>query len=501
MRGLETGKTRIRHAVFTEIARMAYEGGDHRQTLEELPARIVPGDGQGGDVFLERAVVGERLRAAMGLSVRSVSQYARLTEGVEESAIAERYYEPPLIDVIPFACNRCPDGRYVVTDLCQDCFEHPCTEICPRQAVARGGGRASIDPARCVRCGRCVEVCAFRAIVRQDRPCRAACGVDCIGSDAQGTATIDQSRCVSCGQCLVRCPFGAIVDKSQIFQTILALKSEVPVYVALAPSFVGQFGPAATAERMRAAFRRLGFADVYEVAIGADLCVVEEAEEFLLDVPGKHPFLVTSCCPSWCDMIKRMFPQLRESISVSLTPMVQTARMIKQCRAGCKVAFVGPCDAKKLEATRRSVRSDVDFVLTFEEVLGMFEARGIDFADVPPEEESPLTAASGDARRFAVAGGVADAVVHAIHAFDPDREVKVARAEGLAECKKLLRLAKAGRYDGYLLEGMACEGGCVAGAGTLQSIDRSRRLVEEAGAASSFSCALESSYKYFLPLP
>jgi iron only hydrogenase large subunit-like protein len=199
-------------------------------------------------------------------------------------------------------------------------------------------------------------------------------------------------------------------------------------------------------------------------------------------------------------MVRKMFPEFSANISVALTPMVLTARMIKKQHPGCKVVFVGPCDSKKLEASRKDVRSDVDFVLTFEEVLGMFEACGVEMSAISPEEEEPLSSAGGDARNFAVAGGVAQAVVNAIHSIDPTREVRVARADGLEECRKLLLMAKAGQFDGYLLEGMACPGGCVAGAGTLQPVEKSKKAVAAFADAADFACAVETEYKEFLPL-
>ncbi len=502
MRGLETGKARIRHQVFTAIARMAYEGGDYAQTLERLPYDISPGEiaEYRDSVFTERAVVGERLRLALGLDARKYSTYHRLSAHLDEAVVAEKYYNPPLINVIKFACNKCPDNVITVTDACQGCLEHPCMEVCPKNAITRQHGRAVIDQSLCIKCGKCTSACSFGAILRMERPCSKACGVKCIGSDSLGRADIDYTKCTSCGQCLVACPFGAIADKSQIFQTVLATREEAPVFVALAPAFVGQFGPAGKPEKMKAAFRRLGFADVYEVAVGADLCVMEEAEDFLKEVPAKHKFMVTSCCPSWADMVRKMFPEFTANISVALTPMVLTARMIKKQHPGCKVVFVGPCDSKKLEASRKNVRSDVDFVLTFEEVLGMFEARGVEMSSIPAEEEEPLSSAGGDARNFAVAGGVAQAVVNAIHSIDPTREVKVARADGLEECRKLLLMAKAGKFDGYLLEGMACPGGCVAGAGTLQPVEKSKKAVASFADAAAYACATETDYKEFLPL-
>lgn len=505
MRGMETGKTRVRHEVFTEIARMAYEGGSYARKLEELPYKICPGDPDEmgpyrTNMLLERAIVGERLRLAMGLPMRKLGEYNNISDSVAETIVAKKYYEPPLINVIKFACNRCPDDIVKVTDGCQGCLEHPCMEICPRQAITKVNGHAQIDPEKCIRCGKCINACSFSAIIRQERPCKKACGVAAIGKDEQGRAMIDYKKCTSCGQCLVNCPFGAISDKSQIFQTIMAIKSGTPVYVVLAPAFVGQFGPDATPEKMRAAFKRLGFEDVYEAAIGADLCVIEEAADFLEEVPKKHKFMVTSCCPSWSDMVKKMFPEMAENISVAMTPMVLTARFVKKTHPGCKVVFVGPCDAKKLEASRRTVRSDVDFVLTFEEVIGMFSAKGVDKECIPMEEARPLDQAGRDARNFAVSGGVAQAVVNAIKSIDPTREVKVAKAAGLHECRKLLLMARSGKYDGYLLEGMACPGGCVAGAGTLRPISKSAAAVAEFADSAEYTCAYDTKYKDFLPL-
>ena len=174
-------------------------------------------------------------------------------------------------------------------------------------------------------------------------------------------------------------------------------------------------------------------------------------------------------------MAKKLFPEQAKCISMALTPMVLTARLIKQKEPDCKIVFVGPCAAKKLEASRKTIRSYVDFVLTFEEVAGMFDAKGVDWKDIP--EGEPLFRASADGRGFAVSGGVAQAVVHAVKRIDPDREVKVVNAEGLQNCKKMLQMAKLGKYNGYLLEGMACPGGCVAGAGTMQSIKKSATVV------------------------
>ena len=481
MRGVETRIQEIRHWIFREVARMAYHTEwpiDKR--IEELPYKIIPGEVGNfrNDVFLERAIVGERLRLAMGLPCRGAGEHAPLSDNIEAADKPETYYTPPLINVIKFACNACTEKRVFVTDGCQGCLAHPCEEVCPKDAVKldRTNGRARINDEKCIRCGKCADVCAYHAIIIQERPCAAACGVDAIHTDENGKADIDYDKCVSCGMCLVNCPFGAISDKSQIFQVIRAIQAGEKVYAAVAPAFVGQFGPKVTPGKLRAAMKALGFTDVYEVAIGADLCATQEAIDFVNEVPDKIPFMGTSCCPAWSVMAKKMFPEYANCISMALTPMTLTARLIKNRNKDAKVVFIGPCAAKKLEAMRKDIRSDVDFVLTFEEMAGIFDAKHVDIENIEEDPEG-VNDASTDGRNFAVAGGVAKSVVDVIHQRFPDKEIKVVNAEGLRECRKMMTMAKTGKYNGYLLEGMACPGGCVAGAGTMQPIKKSQAAV------------------------
>ena len=500
VRGIYTSVNDIRKRVFAEVARLSYnyEDGDLSE-MELIPYRIIPGEVSTyrESVFLERAIVKERMRLAMGLNLRKVTEHAPVSMGAEECVKPEKYYQPPLINIIKFACHACPDNEVRVSDLCQGCLAHPCREVCPKGAISFVHGKSVIDQEKCIKCGKCVSVCPYHAIVKLERPCAKACGVGAIGSDEYGRADIDHDKCVSCGMCLANCPFGAIADKAQIFQVIQAIRSETPVYAAIAPAIVGQFGPNLTLDKMRAAFRALGFEDAIEVAIGADLCTIQEAKDFVEEVPDKLPFMGTSCCPAWSVMAKTNFPEFADCISMALTPMVLTGRLIKQKHPDCKVCFIGPCAAKKLEASRRSVRSDVDFVLTFEEVMGMFVAKGVNFTEF--ESHNTMHGGSGDGRAFAISGGVADAVANVIKKDYPDHEVKIERAEGLAECKKMLQLAKAGKYNGYLLEGMACPGGCIGGAGTVMPLAKSKAAVLANQKSSTKSHAYESSYKDILP--
>ncbi len=467
MRGIDTEVRKIRRTVFKEVASLAYHSENLIDDMEALPYKIVNTDNSEywESSYRERAVVRERLRLAMGMSLRPEDQPVHLSHGVEESNIDERYYEPPLVQVIPSACNSCPLDQYEVTNKCLGCLAHPCREVCPRDAISMKNGKSYIDQEKCIKCGKCKNVCPYDAITHQVRPCAAACGVNAIKSDERGRAKIDQDACVSCGQCMVNCPFGAIADKSQIFQLIKSLQSGKEIIAQVAPAFVGQFGPNVTPDMIKTALIELGFSDVYETAIGADAGAMAEAEHYVHSVAsGEQPFLLTSCCPSWSVMAKKYFPETIDQISNALTPMVATARVIKEEHPNASVVFIGPCAAKKLEAKRRTVRSDVDFVITFEELAGMFQAKGLLVEEVKAAYEMNDATAAG--RGYGVAGGVASAIEKCINEYYPGTEVNIEHAESLVECKKILALAKAGRKNGCLIEGMACPGGCIAGAGT-----------------------------------
>ena len=494
MRGIPSLITDIRKKVFTEVARMAYAGGDYSRA-EDLPYKIVPGDQplHRESVFLERAIAGERVRLAMGLGVRPIQTRSLMTDGMDAAAVAEAYYEPPLVNIIPYACHACPTNQYRVTQFCQNCLAASCQKVCPKNAISFVNGKSYIDPDKCIKCGKCAKACPYNAIIHLERPCAAACGMDAIVSDEHGRAVINQDKCVACGQCLVSCPFGAIVDKGQIFQVIQSILQGDKVIAIVAPAFIGQFGKIFTPGKFVTAMKLLGFARVVEVAVGADMCTIEEAKDFLEKVPTRQDYMATSCCPAWHAMIQKLYPSEFQNISMTLTPMVYTARLMKKQYPGCKVVFVGPCAAKKLEAIRADIRSDVDFVLTFEELQGMFEAKEIDFADLP--EADVLNEGTAAGRGFAVAGGVAQAVENLVHETRPDLEIKTARAEGLRDCRKLMAMAKAGKYKGYLLEGMACPGGCIAGAGTILSIEQAAKVVSQYQKDAKTTSPTQSEYR------
>lgn len=478
MRGITTPVTQYRHKVFTEVAKVAFKSENVNNDIEAIPYKLVTGEKARyrESIYRERAIVSERVRLAMGMSLRPEDKPVHITDGIEESNIDIKYYEPPLMQVIPSACDACEDNKYEVSDMCRGCVAHPCQSVCPKDAISMVNGRSYIDQSKCVKCGRCKNICPYDAIAKKERPCAKACGVKAIESDGNGRAHINPEKCVSCGMCMVSCPFGAIADKSQIFQLIRAMKNDNKIMAIIAPAIVGQFGKNATIKNIKAALQEIGFAEVFEVALGADMGAVKEAHHYVEKVvTGDLPFLLTSCCPSWSMLAKKYFPEMIDNVSNALTPMVATARSVKKQYEDCKVVFIGPCAAKKLEASRRSVRSDVDFVITFEELSAIFEAKGIDFNNY--EQEASIHDATGAGRGYAIAGGVASAIEQCIKEYYPDVEVNIEHAEGLDECKKMLLQAKAGRKNGCLIEGMGCPGGCIAGAGTNISIQEAKKEV------------------------
>ena len=481
-RGLLTPLKKLRRQVFVEMARVAFETekSELKDAIEAIPYKITPGDKPlyRESIWRERAICSERVRLSMGLSLRPEDVPVHITSGLRESDIADKYYEPPLMQVIPSACAACAPNLYKVTDNCRGCVAHPCTTVCPKGAVSIVNGKSVIDQAKCIKCGKCKAACPYDAIAHHTRPCAEACGVKAIESDDLGRAKINPDKCVSCGMCMVNCPFGAIADKSQFFQLIRALRRGDKIIAEVAPAYLGQFGDKATPGKVKAALLELGFKEVFEVALGADMGAAIEAHHYAAEVKeGKLPFMLTSCCPAWAMLIKRYFPESADKISPTLTPMVATARTIKQKYPDHRVVFIGPCAAKKLEASRRTIRSDVDFVITFEELSAIFEAKGIDFETFDKTVE--MNDATGAGRGYACAGGVAGAIEKCIAAYYPGTEVNIQHVEGLEDCRKILLLAKMGKLNGALIEGMGCPGGCVAGAGTNIPINKATALVKK----------------------
>ena len=398
-------------------------------------------------------------------------------------------------------------------------------EVCPKGAVSldRTTGRSIIDQEKCIKCGRCASVCSYNAIIIQERPCAKACGMDAITSDENGKANIDYDKCVSCGQCLVNCPFGAIADKSQIFQTIRAIQSGEKVYAAVAPAFVGQFGPKVTPGKLRAAMKELGFADVFEVAIGADLCAKQEAEDFLKEVPDELPFMATSCCPAWVNFFEHHFPDMLDIPSTARSPQQMFGSIAKSYwaekmgipREKLVVVSIMPCLAKKYEASRPEFsvegNPDVDYSIYTRELARLIRYANIDFNELPDGEfDRPLGESTGASVIFGTTGGVIEAACRTAYELYTKKNldkvdfeelrglegirsatidfngtpVKIGIAHGLGNARKLIEEVKNGTSPYHAIEVMACPGGCIGGGG--QPFHRGRMEVLRRRAAALY---------------
>ncbi len=495
MRGIYTPVTEIRRKVLAAVARMIVEDQPPRN-IEYIPYQIIDKDipTYRESVFKERAIVRERIRLAFGMELKEFGAHGPIHDDDVINTITDsKILKRPIVNVIKAGCERCPEHSFIVTNLCRGCIAHPCTSVCPKNAVSIQKGKSFIDQSKCIRCGRCAQVCPYNAIAYRERPCAAACGVKAITSDDYGFAEIDYNLCVSCGMCIVSCPFGAIGEKSEIVQIITAIKKGKRVYAEIAPAFIDQFGPLATPAKIYSALLKMGFLDVKEVALGADKVVLKEAEELVKLIKQKkeahiskdqRSFIGTSCCTSWKMCADHHYPNLaKNNISESFAPMVETARVIKEKDPNAIVVFIGPCIAKKEECFIPEVRPLVDFVMTFEELVAVFQAFDIDPIDLTEEES--INDASRIGRNFPVAGGVAQAIIQQTRALLPegekDCEIPHINADTLAECLKMLKKLNSEKYDPkpLVVEGMACPFGCIGGPGSLSSLNRAKIAVKK----------------------
>lgn len=330
-----------------------------------------------------------------------------------------------------------------------------------------------------------------------ERHCEIACPLNAITRDELGKTTIDQEKCMGEGHCIDACSFGALSEKSQFIPLIKLLKDQKgPVYASVAPAFVGQFGSDVTPGKLRSALLALGFADMIETALYADLITMKEAFEFEDHVKTAHDFMFTSCCcPVWIKLIENKFPDLVEHISPSVSPMIASARVIKQFEPEAKVVFIGPCIAKKSEALLPDLKGAIDYVLTFQELATIFEAAEINPAKQDDHERS---VASWSGRVYAYTGGVSAAVDATLQKLIPHHSQKLEpiKVDSIPDCQKLLEQIKNGELVANFVEGMACKGGCVGGPGRLIPPEQGREFVLNYGNASSVHTPVENPQVY-----
>ena len=453
MRKFDTKVQHLKYKVLREVAREAWNG-TLTQNLLDIPKTIVPGNEPTMRccVYKERAILGERVKIAMGGDKNN----------------------PNVIEVIEIACDECPMGGYDVTEACRGCLAHRCEDVCRRGAITFDSQqKAHIDKTKCVECGQCAKVCPYSAIMNFTRPCVKSCKVNAISMTETKAACIDNSKCISCGACVYQCPFGAITDKSFILDAIEMLKNKEKVYAVIAPSISSQFTYAKLGQVI-SGIKALGFHSVVEAALGADMVAYAESGEL-----AEKGFLTSSCCPAFVSYVKGQFPQLADNISHNLSPAATISKYIKETDPNSKIVFIGPCTAKKMEYQKEEVRPYIDCVITFEELQALFDSRDLEINDM---EEGVLDNASYYGRIFARCGGLADAVAEGLKERGiTDFDLKAVSCDGIEECRMALLKKSKNVLDANFIEGMACVGGCIGGAGCLTHGEKNKAEVDKYG--------------------
>ena len=468
----DTRVQELKYKVLKEIAR-SYFNGTLIDDYNDIPKKIVPGPKPTMRccIYKERAIVLERMKLALGGS-KEINN---------------------VIEVIKVACEECPLGGYEVTNRCRGCIAHRCQKACHKDAISfdERTHAAFINKDKCINCGMCAKACQYNAIQNYLRPCEQACKVKAISMDVDNSAKVDDEKCVHCGHCVAACPFGAIMDKSYIKDAIDILKDsdfskKYPVVAIVAPSISSQF-KYATLGQIATAIHELGFSEIVEAALGADMVSYNESKELV-----EKGFLTSSCCPTFVEYIQKNFPTLKDHISSNLSPMASIAKWIKEHYPNAKIMFIGPCISKKQEILTDKVKPYIDVTLTFEELQALIDARDIDASKL---EESPFDNASYFGRIFARSGGLTDAVRQGIKENELEFDYRPISVDGLENCRAALLKAKIGNQEFNFIEGMACPGGCIGGPCCLTHEIRNKADVDKYGMQAKSQTLLDSLEK------
>lgn len=408
-------------------------------------------------VHKERAVWKYKMFPLLGFDMSDekdeltpLSEYARMAIN------GEREPKDNIMCVVDEACSSCVKTSYEITDLCRGCVARSCSVNCPKGAIThsvKNHGKAVIDHELCISCGKCYQSCPYHAIVYIPVPCEEACPVKAISKDEYGVEHIDETKCIYCGRCLNACPFGAIFEISQVFDILNNIWDGQPVVAMVAPAILGQFKT--TKEKLYGAIKAIGFDAVVEVAEGAMITTETEAHELKEKLEEGQPFMTTSCCPSYIELVKKHIPEMKPFVSSTGSPMYYTSQIIKEKYPNAKQVFIGPCIAKRKEAKGNPL---VDYVMTFEELGSVLTGYGIDIENAEPY--APQVLSVKEAHAFGQTGGVAESVRQYLN-----EEVDFVKIAGMD--KKTVALVKAyaktKKAPAKFLEMMVCPEGCITG--------------------------------------
>ncbi len=453
----------------------AFMSDNFEENVRLIPYQMRP---KGSDVpfrcciYKERAILRSRAIAGLGFSMEDDDEVTLLSDFAKQ-ALERKQPEPEPLTVLQNACKGCPSAKVFVTELCQNCVAKPCIKACNFGAIQNNGKRSIIDNEKCKKCGLCIAACPYHAIVKTIVPCEEACPVGAIAKGEDGLAHIDTQKCISCGKCVSACPFGATHAKSQIIDVLSKIKQGKEVIAMFAPALIGHLP--CSAEQFIAAFKKIGFSDVYEVAQGADQTIKVEAHDLADRLNEGAPFMTTSCCAAYNELVKKHLPELKPYVSDAHTPLYYTAEIVKKEHPNAQTVFISPCFAKRKEALDNP---NVNNVLNFEELGAIFIAMGIELDTLEGGEYSYKS--SKEARNFPLSGGVAAAVQAAWKGNPEDLKPTIISGLNKASIRDLKMYAKTGKCPlGNLIEVMSCEGGCIAGNAGLDTIKTAFKKVNE----------------------
>ncbi len=456
---MSNGAERLRRELMIRVVR-EFKKGTLEENIDRMPIAIRPRHSEFSRccVYHDRAVLKYRLMALLGCDCRreDEDETKPLHEYLEEMRANPDRPERPLT-VCAAGCDGCPESRINITTNCRGCFARPCVFSCPKGAIHVEDQHAVVDYSKCIKCGKCLQVCPFNAIIKTKVPCEDACPVGAIRKNEFGVADIDFDKCIYCGKCYSKCPFSAIMERSELLRVLEALKAGKKLVALVAPSAQFQF-PGGIG-KLFSAIAAVGFTDVIEVALGAEMTTENEAKEFVERMKKGEKLMTTSCCTAYVELVKRHVPQLLDKVSDTPSPMRYAGRIAREKHPDALNVFIGPCIAKRLEAARSE---EIDMAMTFEELGALLAGWGVDIMSQP---EWPIPRpAIVTARNFAKSCGVTEAVLAELLGESDDIKLDGKFFNGIdAKSAKLLALYAAGKLPGNFLEVMSCEGGCVGG--------------------------------------
>lgn len=466
---IHNNATLIRRNLLSKTIRLFLE--EQVEEMERIPIEMRPKDGDSIRccIYKDRAVLKYKMMSVFGFSSEDETDELKPISSYFKDMIGQEKLTQSLLSVVDEACRTCQSGEYIVTNMCRGCVGRPCEMNCPKNCIEIKDGQAFIDNKTCVGCGLCQKVCPYHAIVYTPVPCEESCPVKAIGKNEKGLERINEEKCIYCGKCIEACPFGAVVERSAVYHVIRNMKAGKAVVAMVAPAIFGQFK--APMHNILEAIKKLGFTMGIEVAEGANLTTEHESEEWRHKMENGQPFMTTSCCPSYVNLVNGHLQELKPFVSDTPSPMAYTAEMARKEHPDATVVFIGPCLGKKHEAQKND---NIDYVINTEELEAWMDAAHLTIETDTVERKRNI--ATPDSRRYAITGGVAKAVSNCLGQQHP---IKPMIIQGIdKESIRQLKMFVKRPVEHNFIEVMSCPNGCIGGGNNLAKPTVAKRQIE-----------------------